>query len=602
MSGDDDKRPVPNKVSSDEELTEPEVPTELLTCPPVPAGLGDGWFLVRPPLLFFARILTDAEAKELHWTIYPRPDSPEFKPTMDYEATILKLVVRNNGNEIFSTEKGIDFKLQVQTYEDLNRRKEPYNYNAQTTAANRLTKDNPITKALSMDYKRFTIPPGTDLELISYFTNYAATKDLLPEMIFRVYAGDWPMWPTVPLSPPPGVKVPAEGLVKVYLYRPDKGDQNYNPPLPIRLERDIRFEAVNEWGDKVEFGSEHPLEVGPDKDVGFVRIMAKVGGDDGLIAAGAIDKASYFGRDIMSVTNPFPTWDPRHGPPEGPYNVGRARRRWLLTTGAQRPLVAAEGETFAVAVEDNLWVFDGKGELLGTYDAPWYPYSLCLGKGARSAYMGHDNTLVEFDLERGKGYDLKALPDRIENLALRSDGTLMALSDSGLLMHVDTEGRILWEKQTVGNTRVLCARDADVVVVWNGYAKFQVFDGDGEELASNESKEENYDGIAISPNGKLVAVGNHDYKALVMDLTKDLEPVTSFPTIGHGHALAFHPTRPILIVATRNSYLHAGHLEKGPFFTKRFEGYVANDMAFGDKACILSTVDGYIHAFEFEED
>lgn len=597
--GDEEKEvPEPKRISIDKDLVEPEVPDGLITRPPIPEGLGKGWFLERPPLFLFARVLTDDEAGEIHSNIYSKSDGVTHKG--DYAATVMELEVHNRGMAPFKKEQSTDFQLFVQVYEDPQHRKEPYNHSAHSAAEDFLGKDHWITRALDDGYKAVTIPPGQKMRLLYYFTKYGPTKNLLPEMMFRVYAGDWPLWPMQVMSAPPGYRAQAEGVVKVYLYRPTKGDNRYKPPEPISVERGIRFEALNEWDDKVEFISDHPLEVDADADVGFVRVLATVLGDDGLVAAGAINKFSQYGRDILAVTNPLPTWDQVRGPPKGPFRPGMVRRRWLMTTGAQRPLVAAEGETFAVAVEGHLWVFDARGELVHTFDAPWYPYSLCFGKGATSVYMGHDNTLVEFDLSRGKGYDLQDLPARIENLALRPDGSLLALSDSGLLMHVDTDGRTLGTTAVQGTERILCAQNADVVVAWNGYAKLQILDGHLKERLSSEA--ETYDGIALSPDGRYLAVGNSDRRATILDIDGGLKPVASFQTIGLAHTMAFHPKRPLLVVATRDSYLHAFDIGKGPVLCKRIEGYVANDMAYGARACVLSMIDGYIHALEFEEE
>jgi WD40 repeat protein len=347
------------------------------------------------------------------------------------------------------------------------------------------------------------------------------------------------------------------------------------------------------------FFTEHPIEVPKDTDTGFGLMTAYESGDCGLVGIGAIEKYYSSGRDIETVTNPLPTWDLRQGPPQGQCRTNKARRRWLMTTGAQRPLVAAEGERFAVAVENFLWVFDARGELLHTFDAPWYPYSLCFGKGGKFVYMGHDNSLVEFDLERGKSYELQELPARIENLAVRPDGTLLALGQGNILMHVDLEGRTLGTWEVVSDQRVFCAKRSDTTLIWNGYAKFQVLEGKGKELIAKERETDNYDGIAISPDGRYIAVGEYNRRVSVMDVKNGLETVASWPTIGLPHALAFHPTEPIIVAATRNSYVHAFHLEKGPIFSQRIEGYVANDIAYGDKACIISMIDGYIHAMEF---
>jgi len=598
MGDEEQEVPEPKRISIDKDLFEPEVPEALIVRPPVPEGLGKGWFLERPPLFLFARVLSDAEAGEIHNKIYSKSDGVTHKG--GYAATVIQLDVQNRTMAPFKREQSIDFQLFVQVYEDPLHRKEPYNHSAHSAAEDFLGKDHWITKALDDGYKAVTIPPGGNMRLLYYFTRYNPTKDLLPEMMFRVYAGDWPMWPTHGVSPPPGYRAQAEGIVKVYLYRPTKGDNRYRTPEPVRIERGIRFEAVNEWDDKVEFVSDHPLEVEADSDVGFVKVLATALGDDGLVAAGAIEKFSCYGGNILAVTNPLPTWDQVRGPPKGPFRPCMARRRWLMTTGAQRPLVAAEGETFAVAVENHLWVFDARGELVHTFDAPWYPYSLCFGKDAGSVYMGHDNTLVEYDLDRDKGYDLQDLPARIENLAVRPDGTLLALSDSGLLMHIDTDGRTLGTSDVVGTSRIMCARKADVSIAWDGYGKLQVLDGHLKEKLRCEA--DTFDGIALSPDGRYLGVGNSNHGASILDIENGLKPVATYQTIGLAHALAFHPTRPLLVVATRDSYLHAFDIQKGPVFCKRIEGYVANDMAYGARACILSMIDGYVHALEFEEE
>jgi len=518
---------------------------------------------------------------------------------MDYEATVIELLLKNLGPTVFKTDKPGDYQLRVSSFDEPSKRIDVNNYNAHNSAESWLGKDNVLTKALDLGIRSIEIPPGGAFRWLNYFTNYGSTKSLVPEMMCRVYAGEWPMWPARRPSPPPGVKVPAEGLIKVAIYRVDKNDPRYGTPSDSVIERGARLEGTNEWGEKVEFFTEHPIEVPVNEDTGFGRITAYEPGDSGLVGIGVINKYSAYGRDIEAVTNPLPTWDLRQRAPEGPFITSKARRRWLMTTGAQRPLVAAEGEMFAVAVENFLWVFDARGELLHTFDAPWYPYSLCFGKGAKTAYMGHDNTLVEFDLERGKSYEMQELAARIENLAVRPDGTLLALGDGNVLMHVDTEGRPLEMSEVVADVKVLCAKTTDTTVIWDGYAKFQVLDGHGKEVLAKERETENYDGIAISPDGRYIAVGEYNYKVSVLDVSKGLETVASWPTIGLPHALAFHPTEPIVVAVTRNSYAHAFHLEKGPIFSKRIEGYVANDIAYGDKACIISMVDGYIHAMEF---
>jgi hypothetical protein len=592
-------RPEPKILSIDKEFVEPEIPVALLSGPSLPPDMVEGWYQERPPLVLRARVLPDAEAKKVHWTVYPNRGDEEFKETMDYEATIIELLLKNLGPTVFKIDQPRDYKLRVSTIDDPSERIDVSNYNAHSGADRWLGKDNVLTKALDLDKQPLEIPPGGSLRWLNYFTNYAPTKSLVPEMICKVYSGDWPMWPASKVAPPPGVKVPAEGLIKVTAYRLVESDPHFRTPEDIVIDRGLRLEGTNEWGDKVEFFTEHPIKVPGNEDTGFARITAYEPGDAGLVGVGAIEKYSTNGRGIETVTNPLATWDLRARAPEGPFKANKALQRWLMTVGAQRPLVAAEGETFAVAVENFLWVFGARGELLHTFDAPWYPYSLCIGKGAKSVYMGHDNILVEFDLERGKSYELQNLGERIENLAVRPDGTLMALGKDNVLMHVDTTGRTLWSSEVLSDNKVLCAKTSDTTVVWNGYAKFQVLDGSGKEFVAKERDTESYDGIALGPDGRYIAVGDYNRRVILMDVTKNLETVASWPTIGLPHALAFHPTQPILVVATRNSYLHAFHLEKGPIFCHRIEGYVANDIAYGDKACILSMVDGYIHAMEF---
>jgi WD40 repeat protein len=563
----DEERPEPKRISIDKDLVEPEIPVALLTGPSLPEGLKEGWYQERPPLALFARVLADAEAKKVHWTVYPNPKDAEYKPTMDYEATIIELLLKNTGAEVFKTEDTREFLVHVSTLDEPSERISASNYNASSSAKNWLGKDNVLTKALDQDVRSIEIPPGGSFRWLFYFTNYNPTKSLVPEMICRVYAGDWPMWPVRRPCPPPGVKVPAEGLIKITAYRVDKNDPHYSTPQDTLIARGVRLEGTNEWGDNVEFFTEHPIEVPENEDTGFGIITAYKPGDDGLIGIGVLEKYSSSGRAITAVTNPLATWDVRQGPPKGQCLTNMARRRWLMTTGAQRPLVAAEGERFAVAVENFLWVFNARGDLLHTFDAPWYPYSLCFGRYGKFVYMGHDNTLVEFDLERGKSYDLQELAARIENLAMMRDGTILALGEGNVLMRVDTEGRTLGTWEVVSDQRVLCAKKADTIVVWNGYAKFQVLDMSGKEIVAKERETDNYDGIAISPDGKYIAVGEYNHKVSILDVTKNLEVVASWPTIGLPHAIAFHPTEPIVVAATRDSYLHAFHLEKGPIFS-----------------------------------
>jgi WD40 repeat protein len=275
---------------------------------------------------------------------------------------------------------------------------------------------------------------------------------------------------------------------------------------------------------------------------------------------------------------------------------------WLVKNAIERPLVAAEGELFAVAVEKHLWVFDARGALKHEFKTDWYPYSLCFGKGGKTICMGHDNTLVDFDLERNRSYDLQELPAGIDNLAQSYNGTIIAVGGEGVLMPIDAEGRVLKTFSIDAHARVFCASGADAILVWDGYGAFQVVDAKGKEIVSNKSQPECCSGMAISPDGKLIAAGMHGDRVCPLEVNNGLAIRSSYQTIGSPKALAFHPTKPILFAATDDSYLHVFHLENGPMFTKRLEGYVANDMAFGSSACVLSMVDGYIHNLKLEDD
>ena len=602
MSEDNSQDQTPNRISLDKVLIEPELPQYLLVGPPVSQGTEADWVLERPSLFISARILPDDEAKKAHWTIYPNRGDDGFKENMDHEFTLIELLIENRSDKVFKTDQPREYLLRISLFNEPLQRIDSSNYSAYHMALEQLGKDNVLTKALDLDVNPLTIPPGKSFRWLNYFTKWEKTKVPEPEMIFKAYSGDWPMWPTKQRSPPPGLKSPVEGIVKFYLYRPDQNAQGYQEPEDVVVGRGVFLEGTNEWGETVRFFSDHPLEASASDDCGYVRIVSEQPGDAAIVGPGVINKYSRSGRELISVTNILPTWDFRTGPPRMAPIAGRLRRMWLAKNDIQRPLVAAEGELFAVAVEKHLWVFDARGELKHQFDTDWYPYSLCFGKGGKIICMGHDNTLVEFDLERNRSYDLQELPAQIDNLAQSHDGTIVAVGGEGVLMPIDPEGRVLKTFSVSAHERVFCASRADAILVWDGYGAIQVVDARGKEIVSNKSQPECCSGLAISPDGKLIAAGMHGSNLHLLEIENGLAIRSSFQTIGSPKAMAFHPTKPILFVGTDNSYLHVFHLENGPMFTKRLEGYVANDMAHGSSACILSMIDGYLHNLKLDDD
>jgi hypothetical protein len=235
----EEARPEPKRISIDKDLVEPQIPLALLGGPSIPDGMKEGWFLERPPLMLFARILPDAEAKKVHWTVYPSRGDEGYKDTMDYESTIIELLLKNTGPSVFKTDKQRDYKMRVSTFDNPSERIDASNYNASGSAKNWLGKDNVLTHALDQDAYPIEIPPGGSLRWLNYFTNYAPTKSLVPEKICRVYVGDWPMWPVHRPVPPPGVKVPAEGIIKLTAYRRDQNDPHYGTPEDIVIARGV---------------------------------------------------------------------------------------------------------------------------------------------------------------------------------------------------------------------------------------------------------------------------------------------------------------------------------------------------------------------------
>ena len=89
----------PRKLSGKEVMSEAKIPIELLTGPPVPESVEEGWFLEDGPLFITARIMSDREAERIHWAIFPGKDDPDYRSSYDYISTLIELMIENRGHD-----------------------------------------------------------------------------------------------------------------------------------------------------------------------------------------------------------------------------------------------------------------------------------------------------------------------------------------------------------------------------------------------------------------------------------------------------------------------------------------------------------------------
>ena len=470
-----DERKDPEKLSGREVLTEPSIPPELITGPPEPAGLERGWYLERGPFLIFARILSDEEARKIHLDIMPSKDSPNFKPSFDYISTIMELSVTNRSQEAVKVQWTREFKMTVMVHDDMYHPREPKNPQYKSWARKRLGTDHPVTKALTT--KNITLEPGQVEKRLHVFTQFKKTKSLVPEMINRVYAGDWPLWPNFKEALPPVVRVPYEGVVKLVMMKakPQEGKEFET------VEKGALLGGTNELGDEIEFLTDQPAKVRLSDGVGFARVTAVRTGDRGLLGAGGVNKVVARARGVSQASNPIPTWDPRMGAPEGPFPEGKVVRRWLAKVDKNECLVSAAGERFTITAQNVLWALDSDCQVTHFIPIGWYPYSICLPKADGPVYMGRSNSVSEIDLDKGRIDDIVKTTKSVEDVCMRSDGTLVALLQGKKLVRIDTEACKPLETWDVkGQKRVMCStkEGTDVMLVslqvveltwWNDY-------------------------------------------------------------------------------------------------------------------------------------
>ena len=182
------------------------------------------------------------------------------------------------------------------------------------------------------------------------------------------------LWPVVKRYPPPALAVPQEGIVKMIMGSPRAHDDN---DYAI-LDRGAILRGHNEFGERVEFITDHQARFSLKDGVGFARVTAARSGDLSHMEAGTIGEAYVRARGVDTVTNPLPTWDPGTGPPKGDLPGGSVTRLWSVHLGKREPMVAMAGDTVLAAVNKKLYAFDMEGNVTHDIDIGLLPYYLCI--------------------------------------------------------------------------------------------------------------------------------------------------------------------------------------------------------------------------------
>ena len=282
----------------------------------------------------------------------------------------------------------------------------------------------------------------------------------------------------------------------------DPGDRKYG-------ESSVAFAPDSTW--VATGGGDAKVRI---RDIPDGRLRATLVGHEKLVTAVAV---SPDGKTIVSGSNDgsIRLWDVETLKERHVWRVPESRSLWGVGLA-----YSPDGQTIAVSSEDGrlrLWdVAGGKVKASWNASLQWVDVVVFAPDGRTIATTGHDNIVRLWDVPtRALRFELAPFEKSVVRLAYSRDGSLLAVSNSDLILLLDAKTGKEWSRLAdcpIGIRGLAFTKDDAYLVAGGNWKVCLISTGIVVDVGVPSVLEElpialsHLAGIAISPNGELLAL------------------------------------------------------------------------------------------------